>query len=148
MKILGINAFAQNPAACLIIDGTFVGFSHEERFNRLKCSHGLFPSHSVNWLLAANKLKLSEIDIIAFNWDCNKYPWKRVASLLKMKVRKLKCYFAHPYKLRDDEQKFKIMEILKERGVEVVDPFVGEEKILKEHGVRNITKIHNQKWQI
>ena len=83
MKILGLNAFGQNPSACLLIDGILFGFSHEERFNRLKGSHGLFPSHTINWLLSKNKLSVSDIDVIAFNWNCNKYPWRRMLELLK-----------------------------------------------------------------
>jgi carbamoyltransferase len=87
MKILGLNAFGQNPSACLLIDGMLIGFSHEERFNRLKGSHGLFPSHTINWLLASNGLAISDLDLIAFNWDCNKYPWKTLISLLEAKIR-------------------------------------------------------------
>lgn len=86
MKIIGLNAFAQNPSACLLIDGNLIGFSHEERFNRLKCSHGLFPSHTINWLLTRHNLEISDIDVIAFSWDCNKYPWRRLASLTRTKI--------------------------------------------------------------
>jgi len=86
MRILGLNAFGQNPSACLLIDGQLIGFSHEERFNRLKGSHGLFPSHTINWLLSSNKITISDIDIIAFNWDCNKYPWERLFVLAQTKV--------------------------------------------------------------
>lgn len=82
MKILGLNAFGQNPSACLVIDGRLVGFSHEERFTRLKCSHYLFPSLTIKWLLSSNKLKISDIDVIAFNWDCTKYPFRRLGQLL------------------------------------------------------------------
>jgi carbamoyltransferase len=87
MKILGLNAFGQNPSACLLIDGNLIGFSHEERFNRLKSSHGLFPSHTINWLLSSNKLTISDIDFIAFNWDCNKYPWKTLFGLLQTRIQ-------------------------------------------------------------
>lgn len=86
MRILGINAFWQNPSACLLDDGELIGFSHEERFNRLKGSHGLFPSLTINWLLSSNNISISDIDLIAFNWDCNKYPWKRAGQLLKAKI--------------------------------------------------------------
>ena len=36
MIVLGLNAFGQNPSACLVIDGKLKTFSNEERFNRLK----------------------------------------------------------------------------------------------------------------
>ncbi len=85
MIILGINAFGENPSACLIIDGRLVSFSHEERFNRLKGSYGLFPSHSINWCLRSNNLTLSDIHNIAFNWDANKYPFTMVKNLIKTK---------------------------------------------------------------
>lgn len=86
MKILGINAFGQNPSAALVIDGELVGFSHEERFNRLKNSHNLFPSYTITWLLNSRGLKIGDIDYIAFNWDCTKYPWKRAKQLLATKI--------------------------------------------------------------
>jgi carbamoyltransferase len=95
MKILGITAFGQNPAACLIIDGALIGFSHEERFNRLKGSHGLFPSHTINWLLSSNCLTISDIDTIAFSWDCKKYPKKASLELLKSKVQMSFNKFEH-----------------------------------------------------
>lgn len=80
MRIIGINAFGQNPAACLVENGKLIAFSHEERFNRLKCSHGLFPSQAFSWCLTSNALSLSDIDQIAVNWDCHKYPLRIAAS--------------------------------------------------------------------
>lgn len=95
MNILGINAFGQNPSACLLIDGHFVGFSHEERFNRLKGSHGLFPSHTIKWLLSSNKLSISDIDSIAVYWDYNKYPWEILSRLLKSRIQLAFSNFNH-----------------------------------------------------
>lgn len=46
------------------------------------------------------------------------------------------CYFAHPYNKRKSKAKYKIKQILKERSVNVIDPFIGEYKLLKEHGVK------------
>jgi hypothetical protein len=51
-------------------------------------------------------------------------------------MTKLKCYFAHPYTEKDTDEKFSIMNILKERGVEVTDPFEVEEDILAKYGVK------------
>ncbi|HNQ43814.1 MAG TPA: carbamoyltransferase, partial [Candidatus Cloacimonadota bacterium] len=62
--MLGLNAFGQNPSACLVIDGKMRAFSHEERFNRLKGSHGLFPAQAVAWCLAANGISLNAVDKI------------------------------------------------------------------------------------
>ena len=58
-----------------------------------------------------------------------------ITEAKEYKEYKLKCYFAHPYKFKDTPEKYKIMEILKERGVDAEDPFVGEDHILKKHGV-------------
>lgn len=88
MLVLGINAFGQNPSACLVEDGKLKAFSHEERFNRLKGSHGLFPSQALSWCLASHNLKLSDIDKIAVNWDCNKYPYRIVRSYAKAFIKK------------------------------------------------------------
>lgn len=93
MNIIGINAFGQNPAACIIIDGKLVNFSHEERFNRLKGSHGLFPSNAISWCLLNNNLYLKDINYIAFNWDCNKYPFHVSRHLLKGKLKSHKSLF-------------------------------------------------------
>jgi len=48
---------------------------------------------------------------------------------------KLKCYFAHPFRSKDTEEAKRIIEILKGRRVEVINPFVGEDKMAEKHGV-------------
>ncbi len=85
--VVGINAFGQNPSACLVLNGQLVSFSHEERFNRLKGSYGLFPSLALNWCLQSNKLNLDEVDYIAINWDCQKYPKTIVKNLISFKAK-------------------------------------------------------------
>jgi carbamoyltransferase len=87
MKIIGINAFGQNPSSCLVIDKELKGFSHEERFNRQKCSHGLFPINTIKWLLKSNQLNLCDIDYIAFNWDCYKYPSHELFNLVSQRIK-------------------------------------------------------------
>ena len=81
MVVLGLNAFGQNPAAALVVDGKLRAFSHEERFNRLKSSHGLFPSQATAWSLASQGIEIAEVDKIAINWDCNKYPFFMLRNL-------------------------------------------------------------------
>ena len=88
MLILGINAFGQNPSACLVEDGKLKAFSHEERFNRLKGSHGLFPSQALSWCLASHGLKLGDINKIAVNWDCGKYPYRVAISYARALINK------------------------------------------------------------
>ncbi len=100
MNILGINAFGQNPSACLLVDGKLVNFSHEERFNRLKGSHSLFPSQALMWCLKNNNIVLQDIDYISFNWDCKKYPFQMVRSLVKSRFSQNKTIFKSKSKLR------------------------------------------------
>ncbi|MBI3126057.1 MAG: hypothetical protein HYZ11_00445 [Candidatus Tectomicrobia bacterium] len=75
MRILGINGFGENPAACLLQDGKLVAFGEEERFTRLKGSEGIFPAKAAAYCLSSAKLGLRDIDRIAFGWDTSKYPW-------------------------------------------------------------------------
>ena len=89
MNILGINAFGENPSACLVRDGVLTSFCNEERFNRLKGSYGLFPSRSVLWCLKSQGLKLQDINKIAFYWGCHKYPGKMFMNLAKIKINLL-----------------------------------------------------------
>jgi len=44
---------------------------------------------------------------------------------------------AHPYNKKSTPNKYKIKRILKERGVEVIDPFIGEFKLMREHGIKD-----------
>lgn len=84
--VLGINAFGQNPSACLVMDGKLLSFSHEERFNRIKGADDCFPILAMNWCLASNNLTLMDVDRIAVNWDCTKYPVKILQNLLSYKL--------------------------------------------------------------
>lgn len=59
--------------------------------------------------------------------------------------KKLKGYFAHPYKKRLSSNKYKIKAELKERGVEVIDPFIGEYKILRRHNIKEYYEAPNYK---
>jgi carbamoyltransferase len=81
MNILGVIGFGKNPAAGLVVDGEIVAFAEEERFTRLKGSHGFFPSKAIAFCLAKAKLNLAEVDRIAFAWDATKYPWKILRHL-------------------------------------------------------------------
>ncbi len=89
MIVLGINAFGQNPSAALVFDGKLRAFSHEERFNRLKSSHSLFPAQALTWCLASQKIKMEDVDKIAINWDCGKYPYRILSNMARTAARKL-----------------------------------------------------------
>src|SRR5260370_41912687 len=66
MKILGLNAYRGDSAACLVIDGRLVAAAEEERFRRIKHWAGL-PTQAINYVLEEGKLSLSDIDHIAIN---------------------------------------------------------------------------------
>jgi carbamoyltransferase len=87
MNILGISAFGENPAACLMVDGAMRGFCQEERFTRLKVSDGHFPTHAATWCLKSQGLRLGDIDRIAVSWDCTKYPWRMLRHLARVHLR-------------------------------------------------------------
>ena len=66
MKILGLNAYHGDSAACLFIDGKLVAAAEEERFRRIKHWAGL-PNNAINYVLEEGKLSLREVDHIAIN---------------------------------------------------------------------------------
>jgi carbamoyltransferase len=66
MKILGLNAYHGDSAACLFIDGKLVAAAEEERFRRIKHWAGL-PTSAINYCLEHSRLRLEEIDHIAIN---------------------------------------------------------------------------------
>jgi len=73
MNILGISAFGQNPAACLLVNGKLVAFAEEERFIRIKTAFGKFPQQAISYCLKEGNLSVNEIDEIAIGWDHAKY---------------------------------------------------------------------------
>jgi carbamoyltransferase len=98
MNVLGINAFAFNPSACLVCDGKLVSFCQEERLNRLKGSEGLFPSKAVQYCLRSRQLSIEDISHIAFGWDCKKYPFHMAGSLARAYLSQAgtRKYYAAP----------------------------------------------------
>jgi carbamoyltransferase len=66
MKILGLNPYHGDSAACLFINGKLVAAAEEERFRRIKHWAGL-PTGAINYCLEGARLRLEEIDHIAIN---------------------------------------------------------------------------------
>src|SRR5467141_73327 len=66
MRILGLNAYHGDSAACLFVDGKLVAAAEEERFRRIKHWAGL-PTNAINYVLEEGKLSLGEVDNIAIN---------------------------------------------------------------------------------
>src|SRR3954453_6144131 len=87
MKILGLNAYHGDSAACLFIDGKLVAAAEEERFRRIKHWAGL-PTSAINFVLQDAKLSLGEIDHIAVNRKPGVNNLRRIAFGL--------THFPHP----------------------------------------------------
>lgn len=87
MIILGINAFEENPSACLVEDGKLLCFVEEERLARIKGAYGHFPDHAVRWCLKSQGRVLSDVNHIAVSWDCTKYPTTMLQHLLRLRLR-------------------------------------------------------------
>ncbi len=77
-KIIGLNAFHADAAACLVIDGELKSAAEEERFLRIKHWAG-FPIESIKYCLSENNLSISDIDFIAVNSDPNKNITKKIS---------------------------------------------------------------------
>ena len=80
MKILGIFHSYSDPSAALVVDGRVVGFVEEERLTRVKHARGYFPSRSVDWVLKAGGLSITDVDRIAQAWDCRAYDSGQMAA--------------------------------------------------------------------
>jgi len=52
-------------------------------------------------------------------------------------MRKPKIYLAHPFDKRNSKRKEMIIKKLEEKGYEVIDPFVGENKLEEKYGVKS-----------
>ncbi len=71
MVVLGINGGFrpgyQDVSAVLVIDGKVVAAIEEERLNRIKFSSGRLPYLSVLEVLKVSKLKIQDVDLLAFH---------------------------------------------------------------------------------
>jgi len=65
MRILGISAFYHDSAAALIDNGEIVAAAQEERFTRKKHDSG-FPSHAIDYCLAAAGTEIDSVDYVVF----------------------------------------------------------------------------------
>ena len=86
MKILGINVYHADTAACIIDDGKILAACEEERFTRVKHYTG-FPLNSINYCLRSAKITLEEIDFVTVNYNLNynflsrlKFAFSNIAS--------------------------------------------------------------------
>ena len=109
MNILGISAFVHDSAACFIKNGSLVANVEEERFNRTKHT-SVFPINSVKYVLDCGGIKLSEIDVIAFNWNPYKSFLNEVIkfTLVPITFYKVYKYINPPKNFRSINASFKL----------------------------------------
>jgi carbamoyltransferase len=65
VNILGINCFAHDTAAALLVDGVPVAFVEEERFNRDKHTKA-FPDLAIEFCLRQGGMTIEDVDVVAF----------------------------------------------------------------------------------
>ncbi len=70
--ILGINDFT-DPSIAIIRNGEVKFYIEEERLNRIKHSHNIFPTKSINEAFNYLGISFKNIKAIAYNWDFRKY---------------------------------------------------------------------------
>lgn len=66
--ILGLNAFRNDSAACLLRDGRLIAAAEEERFRRIKHWAG-YPCDAIRYCLAEAGIEPDVIDLVAFSCD-------------------------------------------------------------------------------
>jgi carbamoyltransferase len=65
VRVLGINCFSHDTAACLLEDGRLVALAEEERFNRERHTKR-FPDQAIGFCLSLAGIGISEVDVVAF----------------------------------------------------------------------------------
>lgn len=80
MKVLGIFHSYSDPSAAVVCDGKTVAFVEEERLTRVKHARGYFPTNSIEHVLKAAGLSISDVDCIAQAWDCDFYDSGKMAA--------------------------------------------------------------------
>jgi carbamoyltransferase len=93
MVILGISAFVHDSAACLVINGKMVANVEEERLDRIKHTSS-FPVKAIDYVLKQGELSLSDVDVIAYNWN----PYKSaVVEVIKLVMAPIIYYKVRKY---------------------------------------------------
>jgi carbamoyltransferase len=65
VRVLGINCFSHDTAACLLEDGRLVALAEEERFNRERHTKR-FPDQAIGFCLDLAGIGMGEVDVVAF----------------------------------------------------------------------------------
>ena len=69
--ILGINDMV-DPSVSLVEDGKLLFYVEEERLNRIKHSHNIFPIKSIETALKKFNISVNDLECIAYNWNFKK----------------------------------------------------------------------------
>ena len=88
LPILGVNCYAHDSAAAIIVDGKVVAAAEEERFTRRKHT-GEFPLEAIRFCLAQAGLSISDIREVAFSFDPYLQFRKRLVHGLRFLDRRL-----------------------------------------------------------
>jgi carbamoyltransferase len=65
VRVLGINCFSHDTAACLLEDGRLVALAEEERFNRQRHTKR-FPDQAIAFCLGLAGIGIGDVDVVAF----------------------------------------------------------------------------------
>ena len=65
MRVLGINCFSRDTAACLWGDGRLVALAEEERFNRERHTKR-FPDQAIGFCPGLAGIGIDQVDVVAF----------------------------------------------------------------------------------
>jgi carbamoyltransferase len=65
VRILGVNCFSHDTAACLLEDGRLVALAEEERFNRERHTKR-FPDQAIGFCLGLAGIGIGQVDVVAF----------------------------------------------------------------------------------
>jgi carbamoyltransferase len=65
VRVLGINCFSHDTAACLLEDGRLVALAEEERFNRERHTKR-FPDQAIGFCLGLAGIGIGDVDVVAF----------------------------------------------------------------------------------
>ena len=73
MIVLGVFGPGANSSAALIKEGKLISLIEEERLSRIKTSPNGLPLKSASKCLEMGKINISDVDHVAWGWDCNRY---------------------------------------------------------------------------
>ena len=106
--ILGINDMV-DPSISLVKNGKLLFYIEEERLNRIKHSHNIFPLKSIEVALKKFKISINDLECIAYNWDFKKYSGGHMRNFFNK--------FNKQFKIDKDTKKWQI-ERLSKRNLE------------------------------